>query len=275
MSLEPARIAASLRTEIDLTPSADSATRPRLLHQLGRAVYGSYALSLLALSMGTAAVLALVLPRLAWRRCVTHAIARFWLRATGLRTRVTGLDSLPEGSCVLVANHSSYLDGVVLKAMLPPRFSFVVKREAAATPVLGQLLRSIGAEFVDRHSAGGRQRAARQVMKRAAQGHSLVFFPEGTFDEQPGLKRFKVGAFVAAARGNAPVVPAIIHGARRALPGGTKVPRPGRIVVELLPPLGGHGESPEALRDAARSFILARLDEPDLAAVPAREAEIA
>jgi 1-acyl-sn-glycerol-3-phosphate acyltransferase len=245
------------------------------VRRLGRAIYGSYALSLLATLMGTAAVLALVLPRLAWRRRVTHAIARFWLRAVGLRVQVTGLDSLPEGSCVLVANHSSYLDGVVLKAMLPPRFSFVVKREAASTPVLGPLLRRIGAEFVDRHSAGGRQRAARQVMKRAAQGHSLVFFPEGTFDAQPGLKRFKIGAFVAATRSNAQVVPAIIHGARRALPGDTRVPRPGRLLVELLRPIGGQGETPEALRDAARGMILERLDEPDLAAAPARAAEVA
>ena len=264
-----------MRTKIDLTAPIVPAPSPGLLRRVIGASYGAYALSLLAVLMGTATVLAFVLPPLAWRRRVTHDIARFWLWAVGLRTAVIGLDSLPEGSCVLVANHSSYLDGVVLKAMLPPRFSFVVKREAASTPVLGLLLRRIGAEFVDRHSAGGRQRAARQVMKRAAQGHSLVFFPEGTFDAQPGLKRFKIGAFVAATRGNAPVVPAIIHGARIAMPGDTIVPRPGRLLVELLTPIGGHGETPEALRDAARSMILARLDEPDLAAVPAREAEVA
>jgi len=264
-----------LRTKTESPSPVGSDPSPGLMRRLGRAIYGSYALSLLATLMGLAAVLAFVLPRLAWRRHVTHAIARFWLRAVGLRVRVTGLDSLPDGSCVLVANHSSYLDGVVLKAMLPPRFSFVVKHEAASTPVLGLLLRRIGAEFVDRHSASGRQRAARQVMKRAAQGHPLVFFPEGTFDAQPGLKRFKIGAFVAATRGNTQVVPAVIHGARSALPGDTMVPRPGRVLVELLRPIGGHGETPEALRDTARSMILARLDEPDLAAVPARKAEVA
>jgi len=239
------------------------------------ALYGSYALSLLAVLMGVAAVLAFVLPKLAWRRRSTRTLARFWLRAVGLHVHVSGLDSLPAESCVVVANHSSYLDGVLLKAMLPPRFGFVVKREAASTPVLGLLLRRIGAEFVDRHSARGRQRAARQVMKRAAEGHALVFFPEGTFDAQPGLKRFKIGAFVAATRGNAPVVPTVIHGARRALPGEAKVPRPGRLHVEVLQPIGGHGESPEALRDASRAMILARLDEPDLGPVPARAAEVA
>ena len=173
---------------------------------------------------------------------------------------------MPEGSCVLVANHSSYLDGLVMKAVLPPRFSFVIKREASSMPMVGMLLRRIGSEFVDRHTRGGRQRDARRVVERAEQGHSLVFFPEGTFDAVAGVKRFHLGAFVAAARGNVQVVPTVIHGARRALPSGSFVPRPGRLHVEVLPAVGGCRDRPEALRDASRAAIVARLDEPDLAA---------
>jgi 1-acyl-sn-glycerol-3-phosphate acyltransferase len=234
-----------------------------------RTVYGMYALALLAALMLVAAVLAFVLPFLSWRRASTRGLARLWLALAGLRLRVVGLDSLPAGSCVLVANHSSYLDGIVMKAALPPRFSFVIKREAASLPVVGLLLRRIGSEFVDRHTRGGRQRDARRVVERAEQGHSLVFFPEGTFDAVHGLKRFHLGAFVAAARGGVPVVPSVIHGARRALPTGRLMPRPGRIDVEVLPPIGGRGEPPERLRDHSRASILARLDEPDLAAAHA------
>jgi 1-acyl-sn-glycerol-3-phosphate acyltransferase len=215
--------------------------------------------------MSIVALLTFVLPGLARRRAVTRLFARFWLRLAAIDVHVTGLDGLPEGSCVLVANHSSYIDGVIMKAVLPPRFSFVVKREAASTPVLGSLLRRNGAEFVDRHTRGGRQRDARRVVERAEQGHSLVFFPEGTFDSVVGLKRFHIGAFVAAARAGMPVVPAVIHGARRALPPDTHVPHPGQIQVELLGPVGGRGESPEQVRDVARAMILERLGEPDLA----------
>jgi 1-acyl-sn-glycerol-3-phosphate acyltransferase len=231
-----------------------------------RAAYGVYSLTLLATLMVVAAVLALLLPVLSWRRSSTHALARCWLLAAGLRPRITGLDSLPEGSCVVVANHSSYLDGVLMKAALPPRFGFVIKREASSMPVVGLLLRRIGSEFIDRNSRGGRQSDARRVVERAGQGHSLVFFPEGTFDSVVGLKRFHIGAFVAAARSGSPIVPAVIRGARAAMPNGRIVPRPGPIEIELLPPIGGHGEAPEALRDAVRTAILERLDEPDLAA---------
>ncbi len=237
----------------------------RLLKRALMALYGLAALFVFSLILVVAAILALLVPKLAWRRSVTSALARVALLVLGLRVSVEGLQSLPDGSCIVVANHSSYLDGVVLKAMLPPRFSFVIKREASRMPVAGLLMRRIGSEFVDRHSEGGRQRDARRVIRRAEQGHSLVFFPEGTFDEVPGLKRFHIGAFAAAVRGGMPIVPVIIHGARRALPNRAVIVRPGRIVVEVLPALPSDGVTAEVLRDEARQLIVARLDEPDLA----------
>ena len=261
---KPSPTAATSRTKsTGATPLPAKVSR-NACARLGRALYGVYALALLALLVSFAAVLALLLPKLSWRRATTRALARAWLRWAGLRVHTTGIESLPPGNCVLVANHSSYLDGIVMKAVLPPRFSFVIKREASTMPVLGLLLRRIGSEFVDRHSTHGRHRAARRVVRRAEAGHSLVFFPEGTFDAQVGIKRFKIGAFVAAARGNVPVVAAAIHGARRALPTGTVVPWPGHLHVEVLSPIGGHGETPESLRDEARRRILERLDEPDV-----------
>jgi 1-acyl-sn-glycerol-3-phosphate acyltransferase len=253
-------------------PASSHEPRPRfgVLARLVHYAYGAWVFSWFATLMAVAAVLAFVLPVLAWRRALVRNFARFWLALIGVRVHTTGLDALPSGSCVLVANHSSYLDGVVMQAVLPPRFSFVVKREAASTPVLGLLLRRIGAEFVDRHTPAGRQRDARRVVERAEQGHSLLFFPEGTFDSTVGLKRFHIGAFVAAARGGVPVVPTVIHGARRALPSLSYVPRPGRIHVEVLLPVGGCGEAAERLRDLARARMLERLDEPDLAPRAAR-----
>jgi 1-acyl-sn-glycerol-3-phosphate acyltransferase len=231
------------------------------------AAYGVCALAVFALLVLLATLLALLVPRLDWRRALTHRIARVALGVLGVRLEVAGLDRLPPDSCVVVANHSSYLDGVVMKAALPPRFSFVVKREAASMPVAGFLLKLIGAEFVDRHSEGGRRRDAMRVLRRAEQGHALAFFPEGTFDEEPGLKRFHVGAFAAAARGGMPVVPAVIHGARRALPNRALIVRPGRVRVEFLEPLPVPSlpRAADELRRDARRLIVARLDEPDLA----------
>jgi 1-acyl-sn-glycerol-3-phosphate acyltransferase len=254
--------------------SVVAAPRPGgVLGWLFRLAFGAYSLSLLLLVTSVAALLALLVPSLRWRRSSTRWLARLWLNLACLRLRVNGLEHLPAGSCVLVANHSSYLDGIVMTAALPPRFSFVIKREAAHMLVMGFLLRRIGSEFVDRHSAGGRQRGARRVMQRAEQGHSLIFFPEGTFDSVIGLKRFHIGAFVAAARGGMPLVPVVIRGARRSLPNGAIVAMPGTIRIEILPSIDGNGREPDELRDAARDAMLARLGEPDLAVLahaPAR-----
>lgn len=251
------------------TNSTTAAPARGPLATIGRAVfrvfYAPYALVMLAVLMVLAALLALLLPTLQARRYSTHWLARAWLAAAFLRLRVEGLEHLPAGSCVLVANHASYLDGVVMKAALPPRFSFVIKREASSMPVVGLLLRRIGSEFVDRHSAGGRQRDARRVMARAGQGHSLVFFPEGTFDSVVGLKRFHIGAFVAAARGGMPLVPSVIHGARQSMPNGAIAPHPGTIRVQILPAIAGEGLEPDDLRDAARAVMLEHVGEPDLA----------
>lgn len=240
----------------------------RTLARVLTIAYGTCALALFTLMFGCATLLALVVPRLEWRRRLTHRLAALALPVLGIRLAVDGLDRLPDGSCIVVANHSSYLDGIVMKAALPPRFSFVIKREAAAMPMAGLLLKRIGSEFVDRHSEGGRRRDAMRVLRRAEAGQALVFFPEGTFDETPGLKRFHVGAFAAAVRGAMPVVPAVIHGARRALPNRALIVRPGRVRVEILPPLPAPSSPSGAdeLRIAARRQILARLDEPDLAA---------
>ncbi len=237
--------------------------------------YGVCALAVFCLLLVVATVLALVVPSLAWRRRVTHFVAQPRpARSSGVRLVVEGLDRLPPGSCVVVANHASYLDGVVMTAALPPRFSFVIKREAASMPMAGFLLKRIGSEFVDRHTEGGRRRDALRVLRRAEQGHALVVFPEGTFDEVPGLKRFHIGAFAAAdARrhaGGAGRHPR--HAARAAEQGAARAARTRARRDPRADASAGVAATPAtSCGDEARRRMLERLDEPDLAPPQTRE----
>ena len=212
----------------------------------------------------------LLTPRLSRRRALVSRLARLALRLAGMRLEVRGLGELPQ-PCIVVANHTSYLDGVVLCATLPPCFGFVIKREMSAVPVAGTLLRRIGAEFVDRGDRARGARDARRLLRNAARGHALVFFPEGTFSTDVGLLRFHIGAFAAAVRADLPVVPMAIRGTRHCLPPGSIWPRPGTIQIEALAALpalqpGGRHDADHAvlLRDAARGALLAALGEPDL-----------
>jgi 1-acyl-sn-glycerol-3-phosphate acyltransferase len=235
-------------------------------------VYAVYAwTAFLILALGALPVV-LVLPSLEGRRRIVRWVARTFLLVAGMPFDVKFAERLPTGQCVVVANHASYLDGVVFKAVLPPRFGFVVKREMASVPLAGLLLQRIGSEFVERFDPHRGASDTRRVLRTASNGHSLVFFPEGTFTRVPGLARFHTGAFVAAVRAGCPVVPVVVRGTRRALPPGTLLPRPARIQLEVLPPLvfedgGTAGAPPHAadVRDRARRAMLDSLGEPDLA----------
>ncbi len=80
---------------------------------------------------------ALIAPRLHQRRNIGRFVTRAWLWLSGIRFRVIGLENLPNGACVVVANHCSYIDGPLLAAALPSRFSLVIKNEAEKIPVAG------------------------------------------------------------------------------------------------------------------------------------------
>ncbi len=233
-----------------------------------RLFYSLYATTLFLTVGFSALASALVLPGLHRRRRAARALARAFLRGAGMGLSVDALDRLPQGQCVIVANHASYLDGLVFTAALPARFGFVIKREMARVPLAGWFLHRIGSEFVERFDRKRGAADALRVLRNATNGHSLVFFPEGTFTPEPGLLKFHTGAFATAARAGCPIVPAVVRGTRAALSPRGRLPRPVGIEVTILPPIppppGPPAHCASLLRDAARDAILAVLGEPDL-----------
>lgn len=233
-----------------------------------RLPYALYAGLLFTVLSLLALVLILPVPGLAARRTMVRCAARIFLALAGMRLTVLNADRLPTTPCVVVANHSSYLDGVVLYAALPPRFGFVIKREMSRVPLANLLLRRVGAHYVDRGQGHKGARDTRKLLKRASAGGALAFFPEGTFRHEPGLMPFRTGAFLVAARSGFPLVPVAIRGTRAALPPGTMLAQPGRIEVELLeliPVPQSTEQSVTQAKRAARRAILAHIPEPDLA----------
>jgi 1-acyl-sn-glycerol-3-phosphate acyltransferase len=183
--------------------------------------------------------------------------------------RVLGLDQLPEGHCVVVANHASYLDGVILQAFLPPRFAYVIKSEMKKVPLAHFLLRRIGSRFVERFHTAGSARDARNLLRAADQGQSLAFFPEGTFILEAGLGKFRPGAFATAIKAEAPLVPVVISGSRSILPMGRFLPARGALSVQILDPVMPDHPAfarHRLLAQEARQRMLQVLDEPDLVA---------
>jgi 1-acyl-sn-glycerol-3-phosphate acyltransferase len=232
-----------------------------------RSIHSLYAgLVFLSLALLGLSVM-LLLPWLLARRAIARFTGRLALTLSLMPVSARLPDRLPE-PCIVVANHESYLDGIVLCALLPTRFGFVIKREMSRVPIAGLLLARLGAQFVERGTRGGSTRDALRVLREAQRGASLVFFPEGTFRAEPGLMHFHVGAFAAAERARAPVLPLVIRGTRHCLPPESALVRPGRIRVEALALLepGGGTHDAAVLRAAAHAAIATALADPAAAA---------
>jgi 1-acyl-sn-glycerol-3-phosphate acyltransferase len=197
------------------------------------------------------------LPNLRRRRLVAGKFSRAFLRVAAIPLTVDGMERLPGTPCVVVANHASYFDAIVIAAALPPDFAFVIKKEMVRVPLAGLLLRRLGSQFVERFDRHKGASDARRVMKLASTGQSLMFFPEGTFDETRQIGRFLGGAFTIAQRANMPVVAIAIHGTRDVMPPGKLALRRGPVRVQILDVL------PAAdARERSRQLIAAAVGDP-------------
>ena len=203
-------------------------------------------------------------PTLRLRRSIGRLTVRAWLATIGVPFRVRGLAHLPAGPCVVVCNHASYVDGIVLTAALPERFTFLVQHRAGAWPYIGLILRRMGVRFVEREHPRRAARATLGLLRAARSGQSLAIFPEGTFRREPVLQPFFDGAFFIAARAGMPVVPAVLRGSRRLFPDGARWPAWSRLDIELLAPCSAQGPGrgdARLLRQHAFELIARRCEE--------------
>ncbi|MGI9384305.1 MAG: AMP-binding protein, partial [Methyloligellaceae bacterium] len=246
-----------------------AANRLRRWMRLARdTAYSAYWWGVLCLLAALAWLFVVLLPRRSWRHGAIRLAARAFLRLTGTPLDVRWERRPPETGAMLVANHSSYLDALVVSAAVPGELRFVAKEELASQIVAGTFLRRIGTLFVRRTDVEGGIEDTKSIRAAARSGARIVSFPEGTLTRMPGLLDFRLGAFNAAAEAGVPVVPVTILGTRSILRGGQWFPRRGRVTVHIAEPLLPDGTDFAAalrLRDEARTRILAQCGEPDLA----------
>lgn len=179
-----------------------------------------------------AGLVASLMLRLFW------ALARLYLRMWH-RIRVQGLENLPrETPFVLVANHTSHLDALVLGAFLPSRLRDRVYPISAGDTFFAK--RSVGwfaALCLNALPLWRRKTCARalsELRERLAGGRcGYILFPEGTSARDGELAGFKPGLGMLVAGTATPVIPCHIEGAFAAWPPGKRLPRPRRLTLRV------------------------------------------
>ena len=197
-------------------------------------------------------------PRVLFLTLIAKPLARIMTGAD-----VTGGEHLPvKGPAIVVANHQSHVDTLLLLTMFPARALKHVRPAAAADyflsgPVISWFSRNIiGIVPVEREKVGRDFDVLAPAREALAHGAIVVVFPEGTRGEaSDGMGRLKGGvARLAEDFPEAPVVPVWIAGAGRVLPKGSGVPVPLNCSVAVGPPLKWRGDR-HALMDEIREAL--------------------
>jgi fatty-acyl-CoA synthase len=237
----------------------------RGLAAIGSVIYSAWvwiAVALVALPLWIAVALTRT-PRQARR--VIGFFSRLLLLAGGCRPRVEGRDpaALPSPA-VIVANHASFLDVLLLLAVLPPTTRFGAKARLTRYPILATILRRAGYVLVQR----GTRESAAALAATIDEGDSLFIFPEGTFVRATGVMPFRLGAFQVAVEKGVPVIPIALRGTRTVWPDETFRLRPAPMTVCVAEPLISSESGWAAtvwLRDTARAWIVRESGEPAVA----------
>lgn len=191
----------------------------------------------------TVALCILYLPLLAAPRSWIMAGARLWIHGgflllrtiIGLSHEVRGGENIPTGPALIVAKHQSMWDTLVFHTLLPDPV-FILKKELIAIPFFGWYLKKAGSVPIDR-SAGARtlKQMAEATRQALAKGRQVIIFPEGTRTAPGDSRPYNSGVALLYGLG-APVIPVALNSGlfwgRH-----TFLRKPGRIVIEFLPPM--------------------------------------
>lgn len=155
------------------------------------------------------------------------------------RLKVTGQENIPQdGPFIIVANHSSLLDPIILGISVKPKVIFIAAVYLFKINWLGYLLRKADSIPIYREKSINNIKSIKQALKILQKGGVLGIFPEGGIDRKKDNLPIKAGAAFLATEAGVPIVPMRIKGADKVLPRGAKFIRSlNKIEVEIKKPI--------------------------------------
>ena len=186
----------------------------------------------------------------------------FFVRVVGVRIRVRGLERIPRGVCLFVANHTSSADAPAVVGAIPRRIAILLKESLFKWPIAGQAFTLAHFIPVNRRARDSAIASVEKATEALKAGQSFLIYPEGTRSPDGRLQEFKKGAVVMAITAGVPIVPMVCSGAHRVMEKRSLVIHPGEILVEFLQPIDASKyslEERDALNEHVRQVMAAGL----------------
>ncbi|MDB5297311.1 MAG: plsC 2 [Phycisphaerales bacterium] len=164
----------------------------------------------------------------------------------------------PDGGVLVVSNHQSLLDPVLIGVAMPRPLSYMAKSELFTNPLFAALIRAYGAFPV--RQTGSAAGAIKETIDRLREGAALNIFPEGTRTPAGGIRPFEKGTALVVRKAKVPVVPVAVHGSFEAWPSGTKLPTPHPVRIQFGPPMLLHDQRPDVITDTLERSVRGMFD---------------
>lgn len=173
-----------------------------------------------------------------WGYWPAHIWSRFVCLIFWVRVEVRGRENIrKEDSYIFVCNHQGAFDIWAIYGYLNHNFKWMMKKSLEKIAFVGYACKRAGHIFVDSNSLQSIKDTIEKSRSRLKNGMSMVIFPEGTRTKTGELGEFKRGAFMLAGEFRLPVVPLSIQGAFDIMPKDSFIPRAGRIILTIHPPI--------------------------------------
>ena len=187
------------------------------------------------------------------------------LRLAGVKVQMEGLEKIPQGPAVFIANHQGNFDIPILLANLDEPKALMSKIEVQKLPLIRTWMKHLDCIFLDRSSARSGMASIAQSVDLLNRGKSLIIFPEGTRSKGGPVAEFKSGSLRIAVKAKVPVVPVVIDGSYKVMEQnrwGILI-RPALVKVSVLDAIETAGLTKEEGKDLynrVRDLIVAQLE---------------
>lgn len=169
-------------------------------------------------------------------RSKNHTIRKIWasLQMKLLGINIEEVGELDNSADLLIANHQSLLDIVVVEYIHSRDIAWVAKKEIAKLPFFGHILKAPNMIIIDRENKAGLIKLMREVKDRLSKNRPIAIFPEGTRSDGKRVLKFKSGAKMVAQKFNLKVQPIVLIGTREIFDSKKLNAKPGVVKIIYL-----------------------------------------